>query len=74
MSISYERCLLSRSDLCDGPITRPGGPTQCGVPECRLEASVVRRPWLARGSYTMKRSLLSILEFHTNILCFVRHI
>jgi hypothetical protein len=48
-------------------------PTECGVSECRLEASVVRRPWPIRGCYTMGKNLLSMLEFQTNILCFVRH-
>jgi hypothetical protein len=48
-------------------------PIECGVSECRLEASVVRRPWLIRGCCTMGKTLLSMLEFQTNILCFVRH-
>ena len=49
-------------------------PIECGVFECRLEPSVVRRPWLIRGCCTMERNLLSMLDFQTNILCRIRHI
>jgi hypothetical protein len=31
MSVSSEYCVLSRTGLCDGPITRPEDPTECGV-------------------------------------------
>jgi hypothetical protein len=36
-------CVLSGIGLCDGLITRPGSPTECGVSESDLETSKRRR-------------------------------
>ena len=49
MSVPRECCLLSGRSLCDGLITPPEGPIECGVPECDREASIMRRPWPTRG-------------------------
>jgi len=46
MSVSYGCCVLSGRGLCVGLITRPG---ECGVSECDLRISVMRRPWPTRG-------------------------
>jgi hypothetical protein len=37
--------VLSGRGLCDGPISYPEAPTECGVPECDRETSIMRRPW-----------------------------
>ena len=34
MSVSFERCVLSDIGLCDGLITRPDSPADCGVLLC----------------------------------------
>jgi len=47
-------------------------PTECGVSEGRLQVPVVRRAWLVRGCCNLGKNLLNLLEFHTNVLCFVR--
>jgi hypothetical protein len=39
MSVFCECCVLSGRGLCDGLITRPENPTECGVSECDREAS-----------------------------------
>jgi hypothetical protein len=49
MSVCCECCEFSGRGLCDGLITRPGGPTVCGVSECGREASKMRRPWPTKG-------------------------
>jgi hypothetical protein len=43
MSISRECCVFSSRVLCEGPITRPED-SECGMCECDLKASTVRRP------------------------------
>jgi hypothetical protein len=53
MSVSCECCVLSGIGLCDELITRPESPTECGVPECDREVSIMRRPWPTRGCCTM---------------------
>jgi hypothetical protein len=53
MSVSCECCVFSVRGPCVGLITRPEGPTECGVTECDREASIVRRPWTTRGCYAM---------------------
>ena len=41
LSLSREFCVLSSRRLCVGLVT----PTECGVSECDLEISTVRKPW-----------------------------
>ena len=36
--------MLSGRGLCDGMITVQRNPTKCGVSECDLETSTIRRP------------------------------
>ena len=36
-----EVCVMSGGGLCDGPIVRP---EECGVCECNLKTSTMRRP------------------------------
>jgi len=43
LSVSFERCVLSGRWRCLGLIT------ERGVPECDLEASIIRIPWPIRG-------------------------
>jgi hypothetical protein len=44
-SVSCECCVLSGRGLCDGPISYPEASTECGVPECDRETSIMMRPW-----------------------------
>jgi hypothetical protein len=44
MSVSCECCVLLGIGLCDGVLTRPESPTECGVSECDVETSTMRRP------------------------------
>jgi hypothetical protein len=44
MFVCCECCVLSGRGLCDGLITRPESPTECGVSDCDREASIMRRP------------------------------
>jgi hypothetical protein len=46
MSVSYECCVLSGRGICVGLITRP---EECGVSECDLRISIIRRPWPTGG-------------------------
>jgi len=56
MFVSYECCVLSVRGLCVGLITRPEESyRQCGVSECDREASIMWRPWPARGCCAIKR-------------------
>ena len=41
----FVNVVLSGTGLCNGLMTRPEEPTECGVSECDREASTVRRPW-----------------------------
>jgi hypothetical protein len=47
MSVSGEFRVLSGTGLCDGPITRPKCPTECGVSECDIVTPTIKwpRPW-----------------------------
>jgi hypothetical protein len=54
MSVSCECCVLSCRGLCVGLITRP----QCGVSDCDLEASIMRRPWPMRGCCAMGKTCI----------------
>jgi len=56
MSVSSEWCVLSDGDLCIGLITRPESRTECGVSECDLEASIIRKLWPTRGCYAIKNN------------------
>jgi len=49
MSVSYECCILSGWGPCNGPIIRPGIPTECGVSESDRKASTMIRPWPIRA-------------------------
>jgi len=49
MSVCCECCVFSGRGLCDGPITRPEVPTECGVSECDREPSIIRRSWSTGG-------------------------
>ena len=42
ISVACELCVLSGTRLYNGPITRPEGPTECGVSECYPEISTMR--------------------------------
>ena len=55
MSVSYECCVLSGRGLCIGLITRPESRTECGVSECDLEASIIRKLWPTRGCCAIKK-------------------
>ena len=44
MSLFCESCVLSGRFLCVGLITRPEGPTDCGVSEYDREDSIMRIP------------------------------
>jgi hypothetical protein len=50
--------VLSGTDLCVGPIPRPGGPTDCGVSECELEVSIMRRSWPTWGCCNMGKIII----------------
>jgi hypothetical protein len=41
MSVCCECCALSGRGPCDGLITLPEESTECGVPECDREASIM---------------------------------
>jgi hypothetical protein len=52
MSVSCESCVLSGRGLCAGLITRPEETyrVRCVcVSECDREASIMRKPWPAKG-------------------------
>ena len=51
MSLSCECCVSSGRGLCVGLRS----PTECGVPECDRESSIVRRPWLTGGQEKKKQ-------------------
>jgi hypothetical protein len=50
--------VLSGTGLCVGLIPRPGGPTDCGLTDCELEASIMRRPWRTSGCCTMGKIII----------------
>jgi hypothetical protein len=54
MCVSCERRVLSGIGLCGGLITRPAESTECGVPECDCEASMMRRPSLTKVCCAME--------------------
>jgi len=43
-SVSCDLCMLTDRVLCDGPISNPEAPIECGVPECDRESSIIRDP------------------------------
>jgi hypothetical protein len=49
MSVCCECCMLTGRVFCDGPITRPESPAECGVSECDREPSILRRSWSTEG-------------------------
>ena len=61
MSVSYEGCVLSGRGVCDGPITRPEKSSECGVSECDLETSTIRRPRHTRAVDLLNYLLLLLL-------------
>jgi len=60
MAVACVCCVLSGTGLCVGPIPRPEGPTNCGVSECELEVSIMRRPWRTGGCCTMGKIFIVI--------------
>ena len=58
MSVSYGCCVLSGRSLCDGPMSRPGSPTECGASECDLETSIRRRSRPTRAVKPCKKEKL----------------
>ena len=44
MDVSCECCVLSSRVRCDGLITHPWSPAECGVSECDREASKMKSP------------------------------
>jgi hypothetical protein len=48
LGVCRECCVLS-GRVCDGPITDPESPTECGVSECDREPSILRRSWSTAG-------------------------
>jgi hypothetical protein len=44
LSVCCECCVLSDRGISDEPITVQRSPTECGVSECDLETSALRRP------------------------------
>jgi hypothetical protein len=57
MSVSRGRCVFSVKGFCLGPITRPGGPTDCGLSERDTEASIMR-PWPTRGCCAVEKNVM----------------
>jgi hypothetical protein len=50
--------------------------TECGVPECDREASIMRKPWPTRGCYTVEKACLfavyaSAFAYVTRTFCLV---
>jgi hypothetical protein len=50
MCKTYTSSILRRA-----PSLVQGSPTECGVPECDREASILRKPWPTRGCCAMGR-------------------
>ena len=57
ISTSSECCVLSDRGLCDGPITSPEESYLCGVYECDLETSTMRRPRLTSAVEPRKKTV-----------------
>jgi len=49
MSVSFRCCVLSNRDSVKGLSFVQRSPTMCGVFDCDLETSTVRRPWPTRA-------------------------
>jgi hypothetical protein len=66
MSLPWDCCILSGRGLCDGPITYPGSPIECGVSECDLETSTLRRPRTTLAVEPWKKK--SLQHFKSNVM------
>ena len=53
--------MLSGRILGFGLITRPVGPTECGVNDYDLKASIIRRSWPTRGCRVIENSVKLIV-------------
>ena len=54
MSVCFECCVLSRTDICDGLLTRPEKSYRlCSASDYDHESSTMRVPWLTRGCFAM---------------------
>jgi len=63
MSLCCECCVSSSRILCVGLVTRPDSPTECGVPECNHESSIMRRPWSTRGGCATEKNLQCLKDY-----------
>jgi hypothetical protein len=54
-------CVLSGRVLCYGLISPPGVPTECGVAECKRDATIMKGPCPTRGCYTMVEIFFLVL-------------
>ena len=52
--VSCEHCVFSGTGLCAGWSLVQRSPTECHMPECDHEASIMRRPWPTRGCCAMR--------------------
>jgi len=52
MEVCCKCCELSGRGISDGPITFQRSVTECGVSECDLETSAMRRPGPTRADVT----------------------
>ena len=60
--------MLSGRGLCVGLITRPEGTTECGVYECDLESSIMKRP-LSTGGCCIMKNIVTPISKHVLRLC-----
>jgi hypothetical protein len=67
MGMSVVSVVCCQVEVCVRMINVQRSRTECGVSECDFEASIMRRPWPARGCCAVGEKIVPFFPFKTGV-------